>query len=95
MKQKIFPRILLWVYISYIDNRFSLQIENSLSTYEPCACVVIYSIIDLQSFKVAEETMSYLWRFGYSKAKSVILVGNKVDLERSRIISTEGKGGVF
>jgi len=66
-----------------------MSTENTLSTYEPCACVVIYSIIDLQSFKIAEETMSYLWRFGYSKAKSVILVGNKVDLERSRIISTE------
>ena len=53
--------------------------------------MIIYSANDRQSFKVAEEILGYLWRFGYTKSKSMILVANKVDLERSRVISTEGK----
>ena len=62
-----------------------------MSTYDPHACIIIYSATDLQSFKVAEETLGYLWRFGYIQYKTMILVANKIDLERSRIISTEGK----
>jgi hypothetical protein len=42
------------------------------------------------SFNSAEEIIGYLCRFGYTSANSVILVANKIDLERSRVISTEG-----
>ena len=69
---------------------FFFQTENTLSTYEPHGCVIVYSAIDRQSFKTAEEILGYLWRFGYTKSKSMILVANKVDLERSRTISIEG-----
>ena len=49
-------------------------------------------LFDFQaSFNFAEEIIGYLARFGYSSANSVILVANKIDLERSRVISTEGK----
>ena len=43
------------------------------------------------SFNTAEEIIGYLCRFGYTSSNSVILVGNRIDLERSRVISTEGK----
>lgn len=66
------------------------QVENSLSTYEPHACIVIYSIVAKPSFQHAEETLNYLWREGYTHEKSVIVVGNKADLARSRVISTAG-----
>lgn len=64
--------------------------ENSLSTYEPHACVVVYSITAKESFQAAEEILNYLWRERYTHEKSVIVVANKADLARSRVISTNG-----
>ena len=64
--------------------------ENSLSTYEPHACVVVYSVVARPSFQHAEETLNYLWREGYTQEKSVIVVGNKADLARSRVITANG-----
>lgn len=44
------------------------------------------------SFRQAEEIVKYLWRENVTKDKAVILVGNKADLARSRVITTaEGK----
>ncbi|KAG7174527.1 GTP-binding protein RAD-like 1 [Homarus americanus] len=68
-----------------------MSVENCLSTYDPHACVVVYSITDKGSFKKAEDTLTYLWRENYSKDKAVILVGNKVDLARSRIVNNSGE----
>ncbi|KAK3866622.1 hypothetical protein Pcinc_027852, partial [Petrolisthes cinctipes] len=59
-------------------------VENSLATYDPHACVVVYSITDKASFKKAEDTLTYLWRQNYAKDKAFILVGNKVDLARGQ-----------
>ena len=71
----------------------SFQVENTLSTYEPHACAVVYSAVDRSSFQTAEETLAYLWRIGYADSgrTSIILVANKVDLERSRVIPQEGE----
>lgn len=69
-----------------------LQVENSLSTYEPHGCVIVYSVVNRSTFRQAEEIVKYLWRENVTKEKSVILVGNKADLARSRVIpSAEGK----
>lgn len=69
-----------------------LQVENSLSTYEPHGCVIVYSVVNRSSFRQAEEIVKYLWRENVTKDKAVILVGNKADLARSRVIpSAEGK----
>lgn len=62
--------------------------ENSLTTYEPHGCVIVYSITQRSSFRQAEEIIKYLWRENVCKEKAVILVANKVDLARSRAIST-------
>lgn len=67
------------------------QVENSLSTYEPHACIIVYSIIQKSSFRCAEEILNYLWRENVTKDKAVIVVGNKADLARSRAIATSGK----
>lgn len=69
------------------------QVENSLSTYEPHCCVVVYSVVARSSFRVAEEIINYLWRENITKDKSVILVGNKADLARARVITTVGECG--
>lgn len=71
---------------------FGLQVENSLSTYEPHGCVIVYSVVNRSSFRQAEDIVKYLWRENVTKEKAIILVGNKADLARSRIIpSAEGK----
>lgn len=62
--------------------------ENSLSTYEPHGCVVVYSTTQRSSFVQAEEIVRYLLRENVCKEKAVILVGNKIDLQRSRVIPT-------
>jgi len=66
-------------------------VENSLSTYEPHACIIVYSIVQRSSFRCAEEILNYLWRENVTKDKAVIIVGNKADLARSRAITTSGK----
>ncbi|XP_076268061.1 uncharacterized protein LOC143201100 isoform X2 [Rhynchophorus ferrugineus] len=78
----------------FIDHPSSeMSVENSLSTYEPHACIVVYSITSRSTFQTAEEILNYLWQEGCTKDKSVIVVGNKADLARSRVISqNEGKG---
>ncbi|XP_072389214.1 uncharacterized protein [Diabrotica undecimpunctata] len=77
----------------FIDHPSSeMSVENSLSTYEPHACVMVYSVVSRSSFQHAEETLNYLWREGYTQEKSVIVVGNKADLARARVIPpNEGK----
>ncbi|KAG5682220.1 hypothetical protein PVAND_011586 [Polypedilum vanderplanki] len=77
----------------FIDHpAIEMSVENSLSTYEPHACVIVYSIVQKSSFRCAEEILNYLWRENITKEKGVIVVGNKADLARSRVISTaEGK----
>ncbi|XP_011879570.1 PREDICTED: uncharacterized protein LOC105568477 isoform X2 [Vollenhovia emeryi] len=77
----------------FIDHpHVEMSVENSLSTYEPHACIVVYSIVSRTSFQVAEEILNYLWQEHYTQEHTVIVVGNKSDLARSRIISTnEGK----
>lgn len=62
-----------------------------MSTYEPHACIVAYSVVDRNSFRIAEEILNYLWQEHVTKEKAVILVGNKADLARSRVIPTAGK----
>ncbi|KOC69090.1 GTP-binding protein REM 1 [Habropoda laboriosa] len=76
----------------FIDHpHVEMSVENSLSTYDPHACIVVYSIVSRSSFQVAEEILNYLWREHYTQERSVIVVGNKSDLVRSRVI-TENEG---
>lgn len=77
----------------FIDHpHVEMSVENSLSTYEPHACIVVYSIVSRTSFQVAEEILNYLWQEHYTQEHTVIVVGNKSDLARSRTIpANDGK----
>ncbi|XP_029158847.1 uncharacterized protein LOC114931082 isoform X2 [Nylanderia fulva] len=61
-----------------------MSVETFCSTYNPDVYVVVYSVVDRRSFKAAEEMLLYLWKSDYMASHGVILVGNKVDLERKR-----------
>jgi Rad/Gem-related GTP binding protein 1 len=52
--------------------------------------VVVYSVVERATFKTAEDILNYLWRENFTQEKSVIVVGNKSDLERARTIATSG-----
>ncbi|XP_058792877.1 uncharacterized protein LOC131665185 isoform X2 [Phymastichus coffea] len=61
-----------------------MSVETFCSTYNPDVYVVVYSVVDRRSLKFAEETLLHLWKSDYMAKHGVILVGNKVDLERKR-----------
>lgn len=60
-------------------------------TNSPDAFVVLYSVVDKASFLKAEAELTRLQDADLLRSRPVILVGNKVDLARSRAVSTQGK----
>ncbi|KXJ71122.1 hypothetical protein RP20_CCG021411 [Aedes albopictus] len=66
--------------------------ENCMSSYDPHGYCVIYSSADRTSFQIAEQVLQILWTTENIAQKAVILVANKADLARSRMVtSDEGK----
>ncbi|KAG8300694.1 hypothetical protein J6590_070722 [Homalodisca vitripennis] len=64
--------------------------EDCLSTYSsPHAFCVVYSTSDRSSFQQAEQSLQFLWKTDAIRSKAVILVANKTDLVRSRVVSTQ------
>ncbi|XP_075979020.1 rad, Gem/Kir family member 3 [Anticarsia gemmatalis] len=55
----------------------------------PDAFVVIYSVVDKASFQKAEQELIRLMDFDMLRARPALLVGNKIDLARSRAVSTQ------
>lgn len=67
-----------------------LQPDDCLSNYDPHGYCVIYSAADRSSFNVAEHVLQVLWTNQNIAQKAVILVANKADLARSRLVSSDG-----
>ncbi|XP_017773796.1 PREDICTED: GTP-binding protein GEM-like [Nicrophorus vespilloides] len=55
----------------------------------PDAFVIIYSVVDKASFLKAEAEITRLHDADLLRSRPAILVGNKVDLARSRAVSTQ------
>lgn len=53
--------------------------------------LVIYSVVDKASFTRAEYFLSLLQDMDLLRSRCCILIGNKIDLARSRAISSQGK----
>ena len=51
---------------------------------------MIYSSADRSSFALAERILQALWTSENIAQKAVILVGNKADLARSRVVRSDG-----
>ncbi|XP_045766772.1 GTP-binding protein REM 1 [Maniola jurtina] len=73
-----------------------LYFVNCTSTKEeidraepPDAFVVIYSVIDKASFQKAEQELARLLDCDMLRSRPALLVGNKIDLARSRAVSTQ------
>lgn len=62
--------------------------EECLNTAD--AFVIVYSVTDRSTYNYASRTLSSLSNlFNYCPSKAVIVVGNKVDLVRGRIVSSD------
>ena len=57
----------------------------------PDAFVVMYSVIDKTSLKTTEDELARLQNWDAIRSRTLIIVGNKIDLVRSRAVSTQGK----
>ena len=55
------------------------------------AFLVMYSVVDKASFTRAEYFLSLLHDLDLLKSRCCILIGNKIDLARSRAVSSQGK----
>ena len=56
----------------------------------PNGYMVVFAVDDTESLQEAERTLSYLKSEDILSKQAVILVANKTDLVRSRVISTNG-----
>ena len=65
--------------------------ENQISTYNPTGFIVVYAVDDEDTVDVAERILSYLKSEEIIENNAVILVANKIDLVRSRAVTTSGK----
>ncbi|XP_017887707.1 GTP-binding protein RAD [Ceratina calcarata] len=63
--------------------------KTELETNHPDAFIIMYSVIDKASFQRAEEYLERLHDQDLLRRRPAILVGNKVDLVRSRVVSSQ------
>ncbi|KAJ4432005.1 hypothetical protein ANN_20619, partial [Periplaneta americana] len=75
---------------AYVRAAMNLREELDRSN-PPDAFVVMYSVIDKASFQRAETELARLQDWELLRSRPAILVGNKVDLVRSRAVSSQGE----
>jgi Rad/Gem-related GTP binding protein 1 len=67
-----------------------LSPDSCINKYtDPNAYCVVYSSADRSSLACAEKILQTLWTLDTISTKAVILVANKADLVRSKVVSTE------
>ena len=71
---------------------FNHQVENQLGTYCPDAFLVVLAVDDVTSLDQAERILAYLKIVGMLEpdCSPCILVANKTDLVRNRVVKSSG-----
>lgn len=79
-------------YYTLLDSTLStyLKFQDIDRSNPPDAFVVLYSVVDKASFLKAEAELTRLHDADMLRSRPAILVGNKIDLARSRAVSTQG-----
>jgi Rad/Gem-related GTP binding protein 1 len=78
--------------ITFQNDFFNFQPDSCINKYtDPNAYCVVYSSADRSSLACAEKILQTLWTLDTISTKAVILVANKADLVRSKVVSTEGQ----
>lgn len=75
-----------------IDSR--LQTESFCATYNIDLFVVVYSVIDRNTFAAAERVLQYLKENEMLLSRGAILVANKTDLQRHRVVTRQSKQSI-
>lgn len=77
--------------LTFIDHSYTeMTPESCISKYADLhAYCVVYSSSDRSSYEIAEGILQSLWTLDSVSTKAVILVANKADLVRSRVVTTE------
>lgn len=70
---------------------YLLFIQSFQKRYAADAFLVLYSVVDKSTFQYAETELTKLHDSNILINKPAILVANKIDLARSRTVSTQGK----
>ena len=65
-----------------------LKVENQMSTYCPDAFLIVYAVDDHSSLDQADRILGYIQQ--ELDTKACILVANKTDLVRNRVVRTSG-----
>ena len=55
------------------------------------AYMVVYSVVDKSTFSRSEQILNILHDMDLTRTRPIILVANKIDLARSRAVSSQGK----
>lgn len=75
-----------------IDHKYGeISVESQVDTYSPDAVLVVMAVDDFGTLTTAELILSYLKVLGITGARPVILVANKTDLVRNRVVRTGGE----
>ncbi|XP_022246266.1 GTP-binding protein RAD-like [Limulus polyphemus] len=74
---------LVFVEHSFVDNMILLTICNF------DAYIVVYSVINKRSFQQTKHLLQQIVKYPSNDKKAVILVGNKADLVRLRVVTTD------
>lgn len=79
--------------IVFVDHRHGeMSVENQLLTYAPDAILVVMAVDDKSTLGQAEMILAYLRMSGVMDTNPVILVANKTDLVRNRVVKmSDGK----
>lgn len=77
--------------LTFIDHPYAeMTPENCVHKYSDLhAYCVVYSSSDRSTLNIAETTLQALWTSDTVSTKAVILVANKADLVRSRVVTIE------
>ena len=74
-----------------INFYLSFQVENQISSYSPDGYMVVFAVDEEESLEQAERILCYLRGASIMQQNAVILVANKTDLVRSRVVSSNSK----
>jgi GTPase SAR1 family protein len=78
------------VVIAFESDLSYVTFQDNVKIAELDCVVVVFSVTENSSLKEAEEILQKLWQSGHLNTKTVIIVGNKTDLVRTREVPIDG-----
>jgi len=74
--------------LSLVEAEAEADVSNIVEEHNPDCFVLVYAVDDVDSFESIKENLTWLFENNCLAGKSAILVGNKADLARTRVVDT-------